>query len=272
MSAGRSAVVVRRTVGTRRRWLVGWSIGVVAFVVLNLAFYPSFRDQADQMNQMFANLPESVRSLIGLGGGLDPFSPVGYLSSQVFALSLPLLLLVAGIGLGAAMAGDEEHGLLETTFSSPVRRRTVLLGRSAGHAVLLGGLAVVALVTVAVSVRAVSLDVGPAEIVWPVVALLLLVLAASQLTLAVGAWTGRRPVAIAAGSVVAVASYVVTSLADARIAFFEHLRPVSLFTHYDVVDLLRTGRPTWSLAVLAGVAMVSTALAVVGLERRDVRG
>ena len=269
-SAGR--VLVRRTVGDRRRWLVGWSIGIVAFVVLNLAFYPSFRDQADQMNEMFANLPESVRSLIGLGGGLDPFSPVGYLSSQVFALSLPLLLLVAGIGLGAAMTGDEEHGLLETTFSAPVRRRQVLLGRSLGHLLLLAGLGVVALVTVVVSVRAVSLDVGLAALVWPTVALLALVVAACQLTLAVGAWTGRRPVAIATGSVVAVASYVITSLADARIAFFDHLRPVSLFTHYDVVDLLRTGRPTWSLLVLVGVAAVSTAVAVIGIERRDVRG
>ena len=87
-----SAVVLRRALADRRRWLIGWSIGIASFVVLNIAFWPSFRDQSDELNDMFDKMPESLRALFGMGDGVDPFSPVSYLSSQVYTLSVPMLL------------------------------------------------------------------------------------------------------------------------------------------------------------------------------------
>ena len=72
-------------------------------------------------------MPESMKSLFGMGGGLDPFSPLGYLASQIYSLMLPLLLLVAAIGFGAGLAGDEEHGLLEMTLGATVSRTRVVL-------------------------------------------------------------------------------------------------------------------------------------------------
>jgi putative exporter of polyketide antibiotics len=78
-------------------------------------------------------------------------------------------------------------------------------------------------------------------------------------------------VAVATTSGVAVASYLITSLGDANISVFRTLRPLSIFTHYDVQDTLRDGRPSWSLLVLAGIAAVSVVVALVGLDRRDLR-
>ena len=158
----RPRVLFRRAVVERRRWLVGWSIGIVVLVVLTLAFWPSFRDQADEMNDMMDNLPESVKSLIGMGGGLDPFSPVGYLSSQIYAFMLPLLLAIAGISVGASLAGDEERGLLETVFVLPATRRRVLFDRWLTMVVLTGLLAAVAFVAVLVTVRLVDMPIGTA--------------------------------------------------------------------------------------------------------------
>ncbi len=264
-------VIAQRTVSDRKRWLIGWSIGVAAFVVVNLAFYPSFRDQADELNKMFENLPEGLRSLIGLGNDLDPFSPVGYLSSQVYALGLPLLMLVASIGLGAALAGDEEHGLLEMTLAAPLTRRRLILERSLAHFSLLAILSLVAWIAVVFSVSAVDLSVGISAVTWPTVAMMVLVVAVGQVTLAIGAVTGRRSIAISIGSVVAISSYVVTSLADAGIGFFDTIRPMSLFTHYDAAKQLQSGRPTTGILVLAAVAAVGTLVAIVGFNRRDVR-
>ena len=99
------------------------------FIVLNIAFWPAIDDQADAMNEMIDSMPESLKSLFGMGGGVDPFSSVGYLSSQVYALALPLLLLIAAIGIAGSLAGDEEHGLLETTYALPVTRARVVLER-----------------------------------------------------------------------------------------------------------------------------------------------
>lgn len=267
----RPHVLFRRAVVERRRWLVGWSIGIVVLVVLTLAFWPSFRDQADEMNDMMDNLPESVKSLIGMGGGLDPFSPVGYLSSQIYAFMLPLLLAIAGISVGASLAGDEERGLLETVFVLPATRRRVLFDRWLTMVVLTGLLAAVAFVAVLVTVRLVDMPIGTASMAWASATGALLTWAIAGIAVFVGASTGRRGMAITVATVAGVASYVITGLADAGIGVFETLEPLSLFTHYDVVDTLVSGHPSWSALVLVAVVVISLGGAWWGIERRDLR-
>jgi hypothetical protein len=83
--------------------------------------------------------------------------------------------------------------------------------------------------------------------------------------------SGRRSIAITVASVLAVASYLITSLADAGIGFFRAIKSISLFTHYGVVHSLVTGRPSWSLLVLVGVALVGPAIALWAVDRRDLR-
>lgn len=266
-----SAVVCRRAIADRRRWLVGWSIGIAVFVVLNIAFWPSFRDQSDELNDMFERMPDSLRALFGMGEGVDPFSPVGYLSSQVYTLALPMLLLIAGIGVAASMAGDEEHGLLETAFTLPISRRRLLLERWSAVVALTGVLSAVGLVTTLVSSRVVDLDVGIAAIVWASVGVTVLTWAVAALGLMVGAMTGRRGLAITVAGVIAVASYLITSLADAGIGVFETLQPLSVFTHYDALATLAGGTPPRSFVVLVVVMALGTAAAAWAIDQRDLR-
>jgi ABC-2 type transport system permease protein len=264
-------VLFRRTLVDRRRWLIGWSLGIVSLVVLTLAFWPSFGDKATDLNDVIDKLPDSVRSLFGMGGGVDPFSPIGYLSSQVYSLMLPVLLLIAGIGLAASPAGDEEHGVLETTFSLPISRRRVVLERWLALVVLTGLLNLLTLVSVLSITRIVGLAVGAGALVWATVSASLLTWSLAGLAMAAGAVTGRRGIAITLASVIAVTSYVITSLADAGIGFFETLKPFSLFTHYDVLHTLVDGTPPWSLLVLVVVSLAGLAVALWGIDRRDLR-
>ena len=64
--------------------MLWWTLGVAALVALNVAFYPSVRDD-EALSDYAKDLPESVRALFA-GGELDLASPVGYLNSQVYAL------------------------------------------------------------------------------------------------------------------------------------------------------------------------------------------
>lgn len=266
-----SLVLFRRAVTDRRRWLVGWSAGIVLLVVLTLAFWPSFRDKADDMNEMMDNLPDSVKSLFGMGGGIDPFSPVGYLSSQVYAFMLPLLLAIAGIGIGASLAGDEEHGLAESVYVLPVSRRCVVVERWLTMVVLTTVLAMVTFVAVLATVRLVDMPVGTMALWWASVTAALLTWSIAGIAVVVGAWTGRRSAAITVATVVAVAGYVITGLADAGIGFFEALEPVSLFTHYDVVHSLVESSPPWSALVLVAVTVSCLGSASWLIGRRDLR-
>lgn len=264
-------VLYLRGLHERRRWLVGWSLGIVALAVISIVFWPSIEGQADDMNEMIDQLPESLKSLFGMGGGIDPFSSIGYLSSQVYAFMLPMLLLIAGIGVAASLAGEEERGLLETTFVLPLRRRRLVAERWLLLIVLTSALSAVTFVAVLVTVRLVDLEVGTWALVWASVSAAVLTWSIAGVGLVAGAFTGRRSVAITAAATLAVASYVITSLADAGIGFFEWLEPVSLFSHYDVVHTLLNGRPPWSMLILLAVAAVCAVASMWAIERRDLR-
>ncbi len=264
-------VIASRVLLSKKWWAAWWSLGVSAFVVINIVFYPSFRDDSEELNKMFEDLPETVRSLMGMGEGVDPFSPLGYLSSQVYTFALPLLLLIASISLAGAITGDEEHGLLEITFSLPLRRARIFLERFLALFILALVLSAVGFIATAVSCAAVDLQMGVGPMAWASVTVTALVLAVSGCSTFIGSVTGRRGVAITVGAVVAIAGYVITSLADANIHFFELLRPLSVFSLYDAIKILQTGRPSWSLLTLCGVAVATMSGSVVLLERRDLR-
>jgi len=267
-----SAVLFRRTLMDRRRWLIGWTIGIIALVVVSLAFWPSLKDQGASLSEAIDKMPESMKALFGMGGGLDPFSPIGYLASQIYSLMLPLLLLVAAIGFGAGLASDEEHGLLEMTLGTPVSRSRVVVERFAALIAALLILAIVSFGSTAATVRAVNLGVGNAAILWATVATAALALFGGTLSLAVGALTGRRSIAIAASSVIMITSYLVTSLAAAGISFFKTLEPYSVFTLTDVVPTLQRGTPGAGVAALVGLTLITAVVAAWGFNRRDLRG
>jgi hypothetical protein len=143
--------------------------------------------------------------------------------------------------------------------------------RGAALAVLTGELCLVTFVGVFSMARIVGMGIGVGAVWWASLSAALLTWSFAALTLACAAITGRRGMAIAVASAVAVVMYVVTGLADAGIGFFHAIRGASLFTHYDVLHSLQRGTPPWSLTVLGAVALVGLLTALWGIDRRDLR-
>ncbi len=264
-------VMWKRALLERRRWMLGWSIGSAAFIIINLAFYPSFKGQANGLNEAMKSLPASVKGLVGLGGDLDPLSSLGYLSSKVFSLTLPLLLLIAAIGFGASFAHDEQFGLLEVPLTTPISRRRILLGRFAALCSALGMISLVATVTTLIAARPAQIDVGAGGIISAGVAVLVLAITGGTISLAVAAATGRRALALGVSSTLVVSSYVIDSLAGANITFFTSIRPYSMFAMYDAVGTLRRGAPSLSVLWLAAITAGLVTAAIVGFDHRDIR-
>ena len=266
-----NAPIAIRNITTKKWWLIGWSTGIVALIALTLGFYPAFRDDAADMNRMVEKLPEGVKSLIGMGSGVDPFSPVGYLSHEIFAIVLPAILMIAAIGLGAAVSGDEEHGLLEVVYSLPISRQRVIAERLGATTVLIASLAGVSGVTTVTMCIITDIEVGTWAVIWATTTAMALTLAIGSISIFVGGLIGRRGPAIAAATTTAIAGYLITSLADAGIGFFRDIRFLSVFSLYNVIDVLNEGRPRWSLLGLMVVAFCFTSAGVYGTVRRDLK-
>lgn len=245
-----------------RSWLF-WSVAVAAVTAMYVALYPSMGGM--DLDNVIQNMPDALVTALGY----DRIATAsGYMTSTVFGLLGPVLLLVFAVGLGARLiAGQEEDGTLELEFTAPVSRRKLLLERLA--ALWLGTFALVAVIT-ATSIAIVvgmGIDVGVIEILAGGTGLLLLTAGFGTVAFGLGAATGRRAIALGVGAALAVAAYMFNAIGPLLDASW--MTNASPFAWYLDGDPLVEGFVWWRLALLASLSVVFAAVGLVRFERRQ---
>ncbi|MDA0638577.1 ABC transporter permease subunit [Nonomuraea sp. MCN248] len=261
--------MIAKSLRDYRRALIGWTIGISAFMALYLGVYGNIKTNPDIYGpQALAKFPGALKDLMG---GLEDFtSGAGYLQSVVYQLFVPFLFLAcAMIIANRALAEPEEAGTLELVVTLPIDRRRLVLER---FAALVAGLVAVAAVTLLITwvmAEAVGMGVPFDRILAAHTGVLLLGLFFGALTLALGAATGRKGPAMAVTGVWAVAGYVVVTLGRSVDAI-AWLKWASPFHYYAAGRPLHEGLPVADYLVLAGAAAVLALTAVLAFDRRDV--
>lgn len=258
-------IVLRKTLADQRRALTGWSIGMAALVLLYASFYPSIKGNA-ALNQYFDSLPDTVRNMLGC---VNYSSPTCYLQSEVFSIMGPLLLMILAIGAGArAIAGEEERGTLDLLLANPIPRRRVALEKFSAMVAATAGVGVVMWASVALFGPLFGLRISLVNLGVAVVSAVLLALGFGAAALAMGCWRGKRGLAIAVVSSVAVVTYLLNVLAPSVHAV-RSLQKLSPFYYYIGNDPLRNGLDPGHALVLVLIAAAGLGLALLAFERRD---
>lgn len=256
--------VMSGVVAGQRRSLVLWSIALAALTLMYVGLYPSMGASAD-MQAMIDQLPEAMVTAFGY----DRIGTAGgWVSSTVYGLIGPVLLLVFGIGTGARLiAGQEEDGTLELELTAPVSRRRVLAERLAALwldlTLLVGVVAAVTTLLVVV----LDMDLPLRHLAAGTVGLLLLVGGFSTVAFAVGAASGRRALALGVAAGLAVLTFVLDAIGPTLEVGW--MTAVSPFAWYLEDSPLLEGWDAQGLVLLALVPVVATAVAFVRFDRRD---
>jgi ABC-2 type transport system permease protein len=257
-------VEIRWQLSRGRRALAGWAFALAAVAGIYIPFYPAMGGA--ELQALVDALPRELVSALGydrIG------SPEGYLTSTVFGLLGPALMLVFGIGLGArTIAGEEEAGGLELAASAPVRRDVLLAGRIIAMHTQIAVLAAVTFFVTAALVAIIGMDVAVSGIAAASIGLNLLTIAIATVTLAAGAATGRRGVAVAVGAGLAVSAFV----ADALSGIVERgalLEAISPFSWYLAGDPVAEGIPLVGYVLLGALTFVAWGVALLRFTRRD---
>jgi ABC-2 type transport system permease protein len=266
-------IVAARLVRDRRWSTLWWALGFIGLTLFTVSLYPSIKDQPS-IDELLADLPDAFRSAIGYQPSVPLSSPAGYLQARLFSTLAPLLAVVFGIGAGArAIGGSEEAGTLELLLANPVTRSRVLLERYLATFGLLAGL--IAVLAVALLVLAQPFGalegIPTGNVVGACAAVLALGLLHGSLAFAIGAAAGRRGVAVAVATAVAVAGYLLETVLAAA-GDLGTLRQLSPWHWYLDRNLLSEGA-TLAAAVLLplGISAVLVAVAWAMFRRRDLR-
>jgi ABC-2 type transport system permease protein len=250
--------------GLRRKSIIGYSVGMAAYVLMVVALYPAFKDSPEL--DSFTESSPGAAALFGISGSLT--TPVGWLSANIYANFFPLILLLLTIGYGAfALAGQERDGHLELVLSLPFARPLVALEKVAALIVQATIFSIVVFLT-SLAGRAFDLDVDVSHLASTTLGVALMGVAFGLLAMAVGARTGNKGEALGIASGVAAASYLISSMAP-LVEWLEPARYASLF-YWAVGDgQLDEGLSLASLAVLLGVSLVLGVVTLRLFDRHD---
>jgi ABC-2 type transport system permease protein len=257
--------LLRVSLATQRRAVIGWAIGLAVVAAIYAAVYPSIQQSAGDLNAYLDKMPEAFKNVVGE----NYTSPAGYLRAELFAVLGPILFLVFTIGAGGrAIAGEEEAHSLDLLLVTPLSRIRVVADKAMALLMSIVALGVFLVVIVVAIGRPFDLIVPISDVAAACLMLILLGLVFASLALAIGAASGRRAWANAVSGGFAVVTYVVNALGPS-VSWLGWARPLSPFRWYLDPDALTTGLHPANVAVLLAITAVCTAFTFWVFRRRD---
>ncbi len=256
----------------QRKWSIfWWSFATATLVVITLAFYPSFRGQAQELQKSISQLSDST---IALFSDTDQiFSPIGYLSSQIFYLLLPMLLSILAIGLGSSLlAREEDSGTIEMLLARPVARARLVADKALVGLIILTIVSTIAIVCLLVMSKLVSLAV-------PLPAIIVAALSSAALALVLGSISffitclgqTARMASIGVAALIGIGGYIISSLTP--VVHWLHWPAIASPYHYYHPAEFLGGSYHWpDLAGLFLVPILLGAASWRAFRRRDLGG
>jgi ABC-2 type transport system permease protein len=248
----------------RRRSLVGYCLGMAVYALVVVAMYPAFKTSTS-LDKLIAS-DSTAAALFGVTGRISTSG--GWLNGNIYANFFPLIMLLLTIGYGAAcLAGQDEDGTLGLLAVLPVRRAAIVAQKTAAMAVQAAALTVTVGVLV-ITGRSFQLDVTVANVASVSAAVFVMGLDFGLVTMMAGALAGRRGTAIGAGTALAAASYLVSSLAPVA-SWIRPGRYASLFYWSVGNSQISHGVSPGDYAVLITTGVCALAAVMLAFRRLD---
>jgi ABC-2 type transport system permease protein len=253
---------------TIRDWLQWTVIAVVAMWLISALYIGIMGSSGEAYVSMMDEFPDALASIYGQHDG----TAAGLAVSGIYFLIGPLVLLAYAIGLGSSAAvGEEEAGTLPMLLSSPLRRRSILIAKTA--VVSIGVLVITVLTWLGVVGIAamVDMDLSNQNVLGTSVQLLGMVFLFGALALGVSAWRGSSGLGISVAAGLAVLSYFITTLLPIveELADVAKLTPWYLFSG---ANALSDGVDVVLLAIAAAITVALFGAGAYTLDRRDLKG
>lgn len=256
------ATVFSKTILDRWR---GVTIGVVSLAAL---LYFGMVVYQDIDLSIYTNLPPAFESLIGIGDDADVAS-LAY--NAIYSSYGAIILAGIAIAMGSAfIAGEERKGTIGVLLGNPRSRTQVLVAKTAAMVVMMGIGGLVLWGAGLVTPAALDVSIEGMDVTAFTLHLFVGTIVYGFLALAIGSWTGKTGLAsgVSAG-VLAVSFFAVGILPIIEGA--QDWARVFPWYYFAGSDPLMNGVDAGHLAILGGASLGLFLIALVGVNRRDLR-
>ncbi len=236
-------------------------------VTVQLSVYPSIVKSGNAAKQFIDAYPEAFKKIFRM---TDYTSGSGFLSTELFSLMLPLVMIGVGVIWGSsATAEEEEKGTADLLFSLPISRRNILLSKMASTVVALVILATITFLNVYLLMGFVDLTLSTKNLALACLSHLFLGIFFSGIGFLLGSITGRKGLTIGIGSGLGLVSFLFFSLAP-LVSNFKFTNPINPFQWTIGKNILAEGLDAAGLAKLVISSLILYLAALILIERRQI--
>jgi ABC-2 type transport system permease protein len=238
-------------------------IGLIAVMIAVGALFPAVGHSIGKLH-----VSASVSNLLG---GADYGTITGWFRSEIGIFYGPLVIGALAItGAAASTAGEEEDRILGLVLAHPIRRSRLVAAKAVAIAAIVATIAFAVWTGLIVGVAVGGGGITIGHITALAIQLAFFGFATGAVALALGAGTGNKSLAIGVAAGVAILGWLINSLAPlvSAIGWLKYLAP---YYYYAGHDPLTRGADIPGLIVLGALTLLLTAIAMVSIERRDLR-
>lgn len=259
----------KKSLRDHARGIWGWTLGIVAIVVIQLSVYPTVRDSSAGWSKVTDSFPEAFKEIFRM---TDYTSEAGYLSAELLSFVVPFIFIGMGCTWGARVATeDEEKGAADIALGLPISRSSYLMTRMASALVVLVIAGASFFVTLAIGARMLEMSISLSRFAIASACLTLLAALLLGIATALGAATGRRSVALGVSMSSAIAMFLMYSLAP----IVDFLEPTTTFNPMQWTigsQPLTQGLSIGYTIATIVISVVFFAVSFRFFERRDISG
>jgi len=250
------------------RGTIAWALGVVAIVTVQLSVYPSIRDSQSEVGNIADAFPEAFQKIFRMQ---DYTSEIGYLSTELFTATLPLIFLAIAVTWGSRLTTEEEDSrTADVFFALPITRHAYTATRFVAVAAVLAIVALALLLSLVVGTEILDFSVPLSSFFAGAWVNLVLGAVFASLASAIGAWTGRRGVALGIAVTLAIGFFVLYSLAP-LVDSIDATTPFNPLQWTIGTQPLMNGFDVGYSVTAILVTAVFVVLTFIGFQRRDIK-
>lgn len=242
----------------------------VMFLVMGVLMGPLYAFMDELLIEYVDQIPEALWAFVGSsGGGMG--TPEGFYEAETFGMVAWMAVMVMTVTIGArGLAGEEANRTMGLLLANPIKRSTIVIEKTYAMVVYAIGIGFATWAGVWVGSLLGGLGISPLNIAATTLLATLVGLVFGAVSLLLSAATGRVKVAVYGTIALALAMFLVNSIAIMNDTV-DTVAALTPFGHYLHSQPLTNGMDWGSLAVLTVAFAALVACAVMMFDRRDLR-
>lgn len=263
-------IMARRATISLSRTSFWFALGLILMTVLMIAFFPTVRENAEELEDAYSGLSEELLEAFGFGSTLDLGTYSSFMNAEMLSLVFPITVSVFAIMQGAATVAKEvETGTVSLWLSIPVERWRLLLGKII--ALALGSVFISATTTAATGIGSIVVD-GDMTVgsnVGLFIVLLGYMIAVGGIAVGCSSFARERGRAGAYAAAIVLTCYMMKIVASFS-SDFRWVRYLSLFTAYQPLPALQDGTVPAATIILYLIGIAGAGFGLIYFQRRDI--